>query len=74
MSTNLEVLEAEVLQLAPTERSRLLEKVLASLDADPAVEAYWAAEADRRQAALDSGKVTIEPLNVVMQRLRAKLA
>ena len=50
MSTKLEVLEAEVLQLAPSERSHLLERVLASLDTDPEVEAFWTTEADRREA------------------------
>ena len=38
MSTNLEVLEAEVLQLPPVERSHLLEQLIASLDSDPEVE------------------------------------
>ena len=32
VSTNLEVLEAEVLQLPPIERSHLLERLIASLD------------------------------------------
>ena len=41
MSTNLEILEAEVMQLAPVERSRLLERLIVSLDSDPEVEAAW---------------------------------
>ena len=35
MSIPLEVLEAEVLNLPPTERSHLLDKLLDSLDPDP---------------------------------------
>ena len=37
--TTVEALEAEARQLAPTDLSRLLERLVASLDADPAVEA-----------------------------------
>ena len=55
MSTNLEVLETEVLQLAPVERSHLLERLIASLDSDPEVEEAWEQEADRREAELESG-------------------
>jgi hypothetical protein len=74
MPTSLEVLEAEVLQLAPAARSHLLERVLASMDSDPEVEACWTREADRREAALDSGLVAAVPLSEAMHRLRAKLA
>lgn len=35
MSSNLQVLEAEALKLAPVDRSHLLERLIASLDADP---------------------------------------
>ena len=38
MSTSLEVLEAEVLQLIPADRSHLLERLIASLDSDPEIE------------------------------------
>ena len=47
VSTNLEVLEAEVLQLAPADRSRLFERLIASIDTDSAVEQAWEFEADR---------------------------
>ena len=57
VSTNLEVLEAEVLQLAPAERSHLLERLIASLDSDPEVEEAWEREADRREAELESGSI-----------------
>jgi len=49
VNTNLEILEAEVLQLAPVERSHLLERLIASLDSDPKVEADWGHEADTSQ-------------------------
>jgi hypothetical protein len=44
MSSILERLEAEALQLSLEERARLVEKLIASLDVDPEVEEAWAAE------------------------------
>ena len=55
MSTNLEILEAEVLQLPPDERSHVLERLIASLDSDPEVEEAWEREADRREAGRRDG-------------------
>jgi putative addiction module component (TIGR02574 family) len=74
MNTKLETLEAEVLKLAPSERSHLLERLLASLDPDPDVEEAWTVEADRRQAELDSGTTTAVPAEEALARLRARLA
>ena len=73
MSTNLEVLEAEVLQLAPVERSHLLERLIASLDSDPEVEGEWEREADRREAELESGSVSAVSGQEAIARLRARL-
>jgi putative addiction module component (TIGR02574 family) len=69
----LEILEAEVLQLAPADRSHLLERLIASLDADPEVEEAWEQEADRREAELESGLIAAVPGEEVIARLRAKL-
>ena len=57
MSSTLEILEAEALKLPPADRSHLLERLIASLDSDPEVEDAWEREADRREAALESGSV-----------------
>lgn len=73
MSTNLEVLEAEVLQLAPDERSHLLERLIASLDSAPEVEEAWEREADRREAELESGSISAISEQEAISRLRAKL-
>ena len=73
MSTNLEVLEAEVLQLAPVERSHLLERLIASLDSDPEVEQAWEREADRREAELESGLIAAVPEQEAIARLRARI-
>ena len=74
MSTSLEVLEAEVLQLAPADRSHLLERLIASLDSDLEVEEAWEREADRREAELESGSVAAVPGHEAIARLRARLA
>ena len=73
MTSTIETLEAEVLKLAPSERSRLLERLIISLDEDAEVEVAWAKEADRRQAELDSGTVKAVPGDQMMERLRARL-
>lgn len=61
MPSNLETLEAAALQLAPAERARLVERLIASLDTDPEVEEAWAAEVERRNAEIESGAVSLLP-------------
>lgn len=73
MNTILEILEAEALKL-PSERSHLLERLIASLDSDPEVEEAWDREADRREAALESGAVVEVSGHEAIARLRARLA
>ena len=73
MATLIEQLEAEVLNLTATERSRLLDKLLASLDQDRSVEEAWMKEAKRRDGEIESGIVAAIPDDVVMARLRAGL-
>ncbi|MFM9969709.1 MAG: addiction module protein [Burkholderiales bacterium] len=73
MSTNLEFLEAEVLKLGATERSHLLERLIASIDQDPEVEAAWERLADQREAELESGAVAAVPGPEAIARLRARL-
>ena len=73
MGTSLEVLEAEILQLAPADRSHLLERLIASLDSDPEVEEAWEREADRREAELESGLIAAVPGHEAIARLRARL-
>ena len=73
MHSTLEALEAEVLQLSASDRSRLLERLIISLDTDPAVEHAWQLEADQREAELDSGAVQPVAGDEMMARLRARL-
>ena len=59
MTPTVETVEADALQLTPAERALLVERLIASLDADPEIEAAWAAEVERRQAEIESGAVTL---------------
>jgi putative addiction module component (TIGR02574 family) len=72
MSLTVEALEAELLRLSATERARLIERLIASLDADPAVEEAWAAEVERRHAQIESGAVTPIPGPEALSGLRAE--
>lgn len=72
MTSTVETLEAEVLQLPAAERARLVERLIASLDADPAVEEAWAAEVERRHAEVESGAVTLLPGPETLARLKAE--
>ena len=74
MSTSLELLEAEALKLTPADRAHLLERLVASLDSDPEIEAAWEKEADRREAELESGSVPEVPGHEAMARLRSRLS
>jgi putative addiction module component (TIGR02574 family) len=58
MSSILETVAA-ALRLPPAERARLVERLIASLDADPNVEEAWAAEVERRNAEIESGAVSL---------------
>ena len=72
MSTTLESLQAEVLRLPPADRSRLLERLIASLDTDADAEAAWDAEADRREGQLQSGASKPVPFEAAIARLEAR--
>jgi putative addiction module component (TIGR02574 family) len=58
MPPTIETVEADALQLSSAERALLVERLIASLDADPEIEAAWAAEVERRQRDIDSGAAT----------------
>lgn len=73
MPRPLEALAEEVLQLAPEARARLLDRVVASLDADRARDAAWDALAAERDAELESGEAVATPVEQALARLRAEL-
>lgn len=72
MSSTLEALQAQVMSLSKEDRSRLLERLVASLDVDAQAEQEWEQLAAQREAELESGAVTGIPLEEAMARLRAR--
>ena len=58
MSLPIEALEAQVLSLPSIERARLLDRVVASLDADIAQDLAWDRIAADRDAQIESGAST----------------
>jgi len=73
MPSQLEYVQAQVMQLTPAERTQLLERLILSLDADPEVEAAWDQLADQREADLEAGLAQEIPFEEAMTQLRARL-
>jgi hypothetical protein len=73
MPRPVESLAQEVLQLPPEVRTKLLDRVVESLDIDRARDAAWDALAAKRDAEIDSGAVQATPVSEVLARLRAEL-
>ena len=73
MSVSIDAIEAEILILPASERARLLDKLIESLDTDPAVEAAWQREAQRRDDEIESGEVEALSGDAVVAHLRAGL-
>ena len=71
MPTPVEVLAQQVLQLPTAERTRLLDQVISSLDADRERDAKWNALAARRDAEAESDPSTLVPAVEALARLRA---
>ena len=68
-------LEAQVLSLDPADRARLLERLIASFEpTDADVQDSWIAEAQRREAEVLAGKVSLVPGHEALERVRARVA
>ena len=74
MSLSVEALAGEVLGLPSAERSRLLDQVIASLDADRQRDLAWDALAAKRDAECDADPSQLLDGPSVVARLRAELA
>lgn len=73
MPLPVEVLESQLLQLSKADRIRVLDRVVASLDADAARDAAWDAVAARREADAEADPSLMLPLDDVLAGLRAEL-
>ncbi len=74
INSPLEDIEAAALQLATSDRAKLAERLLISLDEDDEILASWVAEAERRGDAYDRGEMEAIDFDESIARLKAKLA
>ena len=72
MPMTLEALETEVFRLSPSDRSRLLEHLIASLDIDEEMETAWDAVAEQREAEIERGTATLIPFEAAIARLETR--
>lgn len=73
MSSTLQALEAAALLLPSEQRAKLAERLIASLDRDPEIEAAWAEEIKRRIADLQAGFVDTIPAQKALEEARVLL-
>lgn len=73
MKSAAEELEAAVLSLPRTERARLAERLIASLDEDPEIEEAWAEEVRRRLEAFRKGEIDAVPAKDVLAEARRRI-
>lgn len=72
INSSLEDIEAAALQLAPSDRAHLAERLLVSLDEDDEILAAWVEEAERRADAYERGEMGAIDFDESIARLRAK--
>ena len=73
MPVHVEVLAQQVLQLPASDRARLLDQVISSLDADHERDARWNELAAQRDAEADSDPSVLVSGTEALARIRAKL-
>ena len=71
-SETVETLEAVALQLTHVDRARLVDRLIATVGADPEVEEAWAAEVERRQTEIENGTVSLLPGPESLAKLKAE--
>lgn len=69
MTTTLEILYLQVMNLSKEDRVHLMERLVASLDVDVEIETEWEHLAVQREAELESGAVVGIPLEEAMSQL-----
>ncbi len=74
MSSPLEDIEAAALQLAPSERAHLAERLLVSLEEDDEILAAWVEEAERRADAYERGEMETIDFDEAIAQARARIS
>jgi hypothetical protein len=70
----LEDIEAAALQLATSDRAKLAERLLISLEEDDEILASWVAEAEWRADAFDRGEMEAIDFDEAIAQARSRLA
>ena len=73
MSTQLEVVEAQALNLSVDERAKLADRLITSLFEDHEIEEAWAVEVERRIEEIESGRAKLVPVSEAIARARAAI-
>jgi putative addiction module component (TIGR02574 family) len=73
MSTSLEQLQSQALELPAEDRARLIELLIASFEPKTEAQQAWIEEAVRRCDEVRSGKVSMLPGDDALARVRARL-
>lgn len=73
MGNQLELLEAQALQLTSGERAAFAQLLLASLDEDLDIEEAWASEIECRISDIENGTVQVIPIADALAEVRASL-
>lgn len=74
INSPLEDIEAAALQLAPSERAHLAERLLVSLDEDDEILASWVEEAERRGDAYERGEMEAIDFDESIAKARARIS
>lgn len=74
INSPLEDIEAAALQLATSDRAKLAERLLISLEEDDEILAAWVEEAERRGDAYERGEMEAIDFDESIARLKARLA
>lgn len=73
MPTPVHDLEAQVLDLPPEDRARLLERLIASFEPKSKAQEAWMQLARRREEEVRAGQVSMVPGHEALARVRARL-
>ena len=71
---SIQEIESQALQLAPSERARLAQHLIASLDEEGEIERAWTEEAVRRWETIASGEVAAIPAADVLAEARKAIS
>ena len=73
MPPDFKTLEAQALELAPEERARLADRLLASLFVDQEIESAWIDEVERRIEDIEQGRSRLLPAAESIAKARAAI-